>query len=132
MLSAAEACGPNLTCEFLSHIVDEYSFVIGSASSQIVAMEAAASTKHRSTGKEHPVSIHHASADTSDQMKFVQVRALLEATTAAIANSVGTLRAAIVNRWTARRIERLSDHMLRDFGFERDWDGTIRAARDAD
>ena len=78
------------------------------------------------------MSIHHASADAVDQMSFAPVRATLEATTATIATATGTLRAAIVNRWTARRIERLSDHMLRDFGFERDWDGTIRAVRDAD
>jgi hypothetical protein len=76
------------------------------------------------------VSIYHAPADTA--VRIAPVRASVEATTAAIATATGTLRAAIVNRWTARRIERLSDHMLRDFGFERDWDGTIRAVRDAD
>ena len=78
------------------------------------------------------MSIYHASADTADHINFAPVRAALEATAAAIATAAGTLRAAMVNRWTARRIERLSDHMLRDFGFERDWDGTIRAVRDAD
>lgn len=78
------------------------------------------------------MSLYHASADTAGQTNIAPVRAALEATTAAIASATVTLRTAIVNRWTARRIERLSDHMLRDFGFERDWDGTIRAVRDAD
>ena len=78
------------------------------------------------------MSIHHAYADTDDQINFAPVRAALQRRTAPIATAAGTLRAAMVNRWTARRIERLSDHMLRDFGFERDWDGTIRAVRDAD
>ena len=38
------------------------------------------------------------------------------------------LQAAIVRQ----RLARLSDHMLRDFGFERDWDGSIRSLRDAE
>ena len=41
-------------------------------------------------------------------------------------------RSAAMQWWTRRRIARLSDRMLRDFGFERDWDGSIRSLRDLD
>ena len=40
--------------------------------------------------------------------------------------------AAIERRFMQRRLTRLSDHMLNDLGFERDWDGSIRSLRDVD
>jgi len=78
------------------------------------------------------VSIYHASADTADHLDLGQVRACFEAALVVLTTSAGSLRAAIVNRWTARHLERRSDHMLRDLGFERDWDGTIRRLPDAE
>lgn len=78
------------------------------------------------------MSIYHALADTEDHLNVGLVRTSLEVAMAVTVTAVGALRVAVVKRLTARRLERLSDHMLRDFGFERDWDGTIRALRDAD
>ena len=52
-----------------------------------------------------------------------RVRALITALTA-------SLQAAIEGRQTQRFITRLPDHLLQDFGYERDWDGTIRSLRD--
>ena len=43
-----------------------------------------------------------------------------------------SVRGSIERRKTQRYLARLSDHLLRDFGFERDWDGTIRSLRDGD
>lgn len=58
------------------------------------------------------------------------VSALIAARTALFA-AARTVRTIIVHRWTQRRLARLSDHLLRDFGFEREWDGTIRSLHDA-
>jgi len=41
-----------------------------------------------------------------------------------------SIQAAIDRRQTQRFIARLPDHLLQDFGYERDWDGTIRSLRD--
>lgn len=45
----------------------------------------------------------------------------------ALASSIQT---AIERRQTQRFISRLPDRLLQDFGYERDWDGTIRSLRD--
>jgi len=77
------------------------------------------------------VSIHH----NSIRLPAVQVHAPLGAINAvrtAIWPVVTTIRTGILQRWTHRHLTRLSDHMLQDFGFEREWDGTIHARRDAD
>ena len=42
-----------------------------------------------------------------------------------------SIQAAIQRRQTQRYIATLPDHLLQDFGYERDWDGTIRSLRDA-
>jgi len=79
------------------------------------------------------VSNIHAIADTSDYQVssalniVVDVATTLNATIRALAMRVV---AAIEQRFTQRRLTRLSDHMLRDLGFERDWDGSIRSLRD--
>ncbi|GGF33861.1 hypothetical protein GCM10011321_26260 [Youhaiella tibetensis] len=80
------------------------------------------------------MSIHHI-PDTRTDVLAAPHRATVEADGAvrtAIFAIVGIVRSVIVNRWTERRLTHLSDHMLRDFGFEREWDGTIRPLRDAD
>ena len=48
-----------------------------------------------------------------------------------IAALASSMRAAIERRRTQRYIATLPDHLLQDFGYERDWDGTIRSLRDA-
>ncbi|WP_338811460.1 hypothetical protein V2V90_24390 (plasmid) [Agrobacterium leguminum] len=37
------------------------------------------------------------------------------------------MRLCLRQRMASRRIERFSDHRLRDIGFERDWDGSMIA-----
>lgn len=77
----------------------------------------------------------HATADARDhQMSSalgtaIEVAATLRATIHAF---VMRIVAAIEQRVTQRRLASRSDHMLRDFGFERDWDGSIRSLRDLD
>jgi hypothetical protein len=81
------------------------------------------------------VSNYHATADFGDTVTATSLRPLLgalRALNAAVGAIGAALRAAIVRRGTQRRLAKLSDHMLRDFGFERDWDGSIRSLRDAD
>jgi len=41
-----------------------------------------------------------------------------------------SIQAAIARWQTERFIARLPDHLLQDFGYERDWDDTIRSLRD--
>jgi hypothetical protein len=52
-----------------------------------------------------------------------RVRALITALAASI-------QAAIERRQTQRFMANLPDHLLQDFGYQRDWDGTIRSLRD--
>ena len=47
-----------------------------------------------------------------------------------IAALAASIQGAIERRQTQRFIARLPDHLLQDFGYERDWDGTIRSLRD--
>lgn len=77
----------------------------------------------------------HAIAEASDH----QTPAFITASVEAIAIVCATIRtlvlrivASIEQRFLRRRLTRLSDHMLRDLGFERDWDGSIRSLRDVD
>jgi hypothetical protein len=80
------------------------------------------------------VSNYHAYA-SNDELISAPLRAALgtiDALRAAVIHAVVATRTAIVDRWTQRRLARLSNHMLRDLGFERDWDGTVRSLRDAD
>ena len=72
----------------------------------------------------------HAYADDHVTLNLVpslggigRVRALITA----LATSIQT---AIRRRQTQRFIARLPDHLLQDFGYERDWDGTILRLRD--
>lgn len=72
----------------------------------------------------------HAYADDHVTLNLVpsfggigRVRALITA----LATSIQT---AIRRRQTQRFIARLPDHLLQDFGYERDWDGTILPLRD--
>ena len=77
----------------------------------------------------------HATADASVHQvssaltTVVDVTATLQATVRTVAMRIV---AAIEQRFMQRRLTRLSNHMLRDLGFERDWDGTIRPLREAD
>lgn len=41
-----------------------------------------------------------------------------------------SIHSAVERRQTERFVARLPDHLLRDFGYERDWDGTVRTLRD--
>lgn len=51
----------------------------------------------------------------------------------AAATTVGSIiRTALLRHSTQQHLSGLSDHMLCDFGFERDWDGTVRSLRKAD
>lgn len=75
----------------------------------------------------------HATADVRDHQipsafgTAVEVAATLRATIRAFAM---LMMVAIQQRFMERRLTRLSDHMLRDLGYERDWDGSIRSLRD--
>ena len=81
------------------------------------------------------MSIYHATTDAGDDFTPASLRAPLNVL-ATLANAarpiIAGLRATIERRLAMQRISRMSDHMLADFGFERDWDGTIRSNRDAD
>jgi hypothetical protein len=79
------------------------------------------------------VSIYH-TTDTHVVLSSAPLQSTLDAFGAVVAASAAAVlavRAAHLHRRTLRRLTRLSDHMLRDFGFERDWDGTILPLRDA-
>ena len=81
------------------------------------------------------MSNYHATAHFGDTVTATSLRPALGALrvlNAAVGAIGAALHAAIIRRWTQRRLAKLSDHMLRDFGFERDWDGSIRSLRDAD
>jgi hypothetical protein len=81
------------------------------------------------------VSNYHAYADAHHDLTAAPLRVALNAIVIlqrAVLTAAGSVRNALVRRWTRHHIARLSDHMLRDFGFERDWDGSIRSIRDAD
>lgn len=81
------------------------------------------------------MSIYHITADTCPAPLSTILRVGLDAAGAArtgffaAADNVG---GALVRYRTQRRLSRLSDHMLQDFGFEREWDGTIHSLRGAD
>jgi hypothetical protein len=81
------------------------------------------------------VSNVHATADASDHhiqsalTTAIEVATTVEANIQAFAMRVVV---AIEQRLTQWRLARLSNHMLRDLGFERDWDGAIRPLRDLD
>ncbi|MBN9071632.1 MAG: hypothetical protein J0H34_08505 [Rhizobiales bacterium] len=81
------------------------------------------------------MSIHHTTIDTRADLLAAPVRASAAAVRTgqtAIVTLVGVVHTALLRRWTHRRFARLSDHMLSDFGFERDRDGAIRTLRDVD
>jgi hypothetical protein len=81
------------------------------------------------------VSNYHAYPATQTDLAAAPARAAIDAMVAlrsALLTAAGAIHTALVGWWTRRYIARLSDHMLRDFGFERDWDGSIRSLRDAD
>lgn len=75
----------------------------------------------------------HATAYASDHQipsafgTAVEVAATLRATIRAFTM---LMIAAIQQRFMERRLTRLSDHMLRDLGYEHDWDGSIRSLPD--
>lgn len=77
----------------------------------------------------------HAAAGASDHQSPLAFSTAIEMAAAvrAIIWAVAMrIFASIEQHWMQRRLIRLSDHVLRDFGFERDWDGSIRSLRDAD
>ena len=80
------------------------------------------------------MSIYHPTDTHADVLSapFRATRDAVDTVMATMATVLTALRAALLRHWTQRHLARLSDHMLRDFGFERDWDGTIRPLRDAD
>lgn len=75
----------------------------------------------------------HAIADTSSHQGPAFITTALKMA-AALRATIHTLAlrivASIEQRFLRRRLTRLSDHMLRDLGFERDWDGSIRSLPD--
>ena len=79
------------------------------------------------------MSNYHATADVSDALApaLPTPGAVFAVLARPVRTAFGGLRAAIEQRLALQRISRMSDHMLADFGFERDWDGTIRSRRDA-
>lgn len=87
---------------------------------------------YQSKRKEHPVRVYHTTADTSIHLLAAQLSASADAVRAAIFAVVDSARTRILHNWTRRHLARLSDHMLRDFGFEREWDGTIHSLRNTD
>lgn len=81
------------------------------------------------------MSIYHTTNDTHAVLSSTPLRATFDtfhSTVAASAAIIDAVRTSLIRAWTLRRLTRLSDHMLRDFGFERDWDGTILRLRDGD
>lgn len=80
--------------------------------------------------KEHPVSNLHAYADEHVTLNLVPSFGALGRVRALIAALAASIPAAIERRQAQRFIARLPDHLLQDFGYERDWDGTIRSLRD--
>ena len=77
----------------------------------------------------------HATADARDHQTAAFSTAAVEVAATVGARIQGFamhITAAIEQRFTQRRLTRLSKHMLRDLGFERDWEGAIHPLRDAD
>jgi hypothetical protein len=89
-------------------------------------------TSHRRDAerKEHPVSNLHAYADYHVTLNLVPSFGGIGRARALIAALAASIRTAIERRQTQRFIASLPDHLLQDFGYERDWDGTIRSLRD--
>lgn len=72
----------------------------------------------------------HAYADAPVSLNLVPSFGGIRRLRALIVALAASIRAAVVRRQTKRFIARLPDHLLQDFGYERDWDGTIRSLRD--
>jgi hypothetical protein len=49
----------------------------------------------------------------------------LEPVITAVTGMAGRMLASSSRRRTERRINRFSTHLLRDIGFDRDWDGSV-------
>jgi hypothetical protein len=75
------------------------------------------------------VSNLHAYADDHVIPNFVPSFGGIGRARALITALAASIQAAIDRRRTQRFIARLPDHLLQDFGYERDWDGTIRSLR---
>ena len=80
--------------------------------------------------KEHPVSNIHTYSDDNVDFNAPVATALVALRHAAM-TALTFATAVIERRKTERFIARLPDHLLHDFGYERDWDGTVRSMRDA-
>lgn len=63
----------------------------------------------------------HAAAPTGSEVLGEIIGALRRATVAAVL----PLRQALERRATAERVGGLPAHLLADFGYERDWDGSV-------
>jgi hypothetical protein len=74
------------------------------------------------------VSIYH-TTNTVDTDLLAAPLGKMQAAATAIGS---TIRAALLRHSTQHHLTDLSDHMLSDFGFERDWDGTVLRLRKAD
>ena len=77
----------------------------------------------------------HATADTSGHQISSTLGTVAETTAtlrATIRNFATRVVAAIEQRSTQQRLAGFSDHMLRDFGFERDWDGSVLSLHHVD
>ena len=72
----------------------------------------------------------HLYADDASEPNAVAVSTILATIGAAAKAAVVSIVAVVERRRTQRFIARLPDHLLADFGYERDWDGTIRARRE--
>ena len=76
------------------------------------------------------MSNHHAYADDHATINLVPAFGGIGRVRGLIVALASSIQAAIERRQTQRFIARLPDHLLQDFGYERDWDGTIRSLRD--
>lgn len=63
----------------------------------------------------------HAATPTGSEVLAEIMGALRRATVAAVL----PLRRALQRRATAERVRGLPPHLLADFGYERDWDGSV-------
>jgi hypothetical protein len=72
----------------------------------------------------------HAYADDFVAPNAVTAGGIVAAIGTAATAAVASVWAVVERRRALRHIARLPDHLLRDFGYERDWDGTVRPLGD--
>lgn len=72
----------------------------------------------------------HAYADHAATLDVVPAFDAIGRVRTVVMAFASAIHSAVERRQTERFVARLPDHLLRDFGYERDWDGTVRTLRD--